>query len=346
MNRLILTYLLILVCLFFIVNECYAHCPPVIRIWDWNKKTCVDQSVQIYAVLIPGYSGEIEQWDWEFTGALEGTFVGDNDSSTATVWSGSPGTYEARAWGQCCICGEWGSDCAIVKVVEVASVTSNYQGKCINCDITFIATTDPSGYGDLISWSGGGNPSTGSGSTFTTNWNTAGTKTVTATCGTGSKSKQVTIAAPTNFRETYRESRPDGVLYFEYRWDSTSGNLAHLAGCKVGEKVDYPGGNPYNWPSPPWNVSTTNPYIPPEVDASAGLGTDTHGTGGPFIKPYQAASFTATQVYRYSDCGGSYTTLMGPHSIDRVVYTNPYCTSGWTYRITKTGAMAYVCLPP
>jgi len=75
----------------------------------------------------------------------------------------------------------------------VDSVTSNFSVRCIGCGITFTVTTDPSGHEDLVEWSGGGDPSTGSGSTFTTECDTWGTKTVTASCGESSKDKQVTI---------------------------------------------------------------------------------------------------------------------------------------------------------
>ena len=148
--------------------------------------------------------------------------------------------------------------------------------------------------------------------------------------------RDVCVADVTNFHEVYREERENGQLYFEYEWDSTSGNLAHLAGCKVGEKVDYPGGNPYYWPYPPWIEDSDNPTIL-EVDATIGHGSDTHYTGS-FITPYQNATFTASQIYRAKSCSGSYTTLMGSISISR------YVTGGgpWRYSIIKSGAYAEI----
>lgn len=89
------------------------------------------------------------------------------------------------------ICGS--SESKQVTIVKVDSITSNFNVRCIGCDITFTVTTNPSGHEDLVEWSGGGDPSTGSGSTFTTNWGTWGTKTVTASCGDSSEDKQVTI---------------------------------------------------------------------------------------------------------------------------------------------------------
>jgi hypothetical protein len=226
-----------------------------------------------------------------------------------------------------------------VTIAEVASVTSylDIDKACVGCSITFTATTDPTGYEDDVSWSGGGNPTTGTGGTFSTTWDTTGTKTVTASCGSGSSvSKQVTIAAPTNFRETNVRDLGDGRLQFTYAWDSTSGNLWDLAGCMVGEKVDYPGGNPYVWPAP-WVCSSDNPSISDVEGINGGI-IDTHHHGDP-TQPYSAAWFTATQVYRRTDCQGNYALLMGPISIYRII------SSGgplWRYSIIKSGAYAEI----
>jgi len=232
------------------------------------------------------------------------------------------------------------------KLIDIDSVTSNKDVACIGCDVTFTVVTDPPGHGDKVSWSGGGTPpSQYGGSTFTTHWYTHGSKTVTASICTKSGSKQVTIAAPTNFHQVGSGvDIGNGALQFYYEWESTTGNLSDLSGCKVGEKVDYPGGNPYYWPSPPWFGSTDNPTTTDD-SATIGFGWDTHSTK-PFTTPYQGSSFSATQIYRYWGCPGPpYTTLMGPHSINRSVYADPGCSSGWEYKVQKTGASATVCLP-
>jgi hypothetical protein len=77
--------------------------------------------------------------------------------------------------------------------VEVPPVTSDKDATCVNCDIKFEITTNPAGHEGEVSWTGGGNPATGSGKTFTTKWADPGVKTVTATCGTSNKSKEVKI---------------------------------------------------------------------------------------------------------------------------------------------------------
>jgi hypothetical protein len=65
-----------------------------------------------------------------------------------------------------------------------------------------------------------------------------------------------TLVKPINYRQVGNGvARPDGVLHFNYAWDSTSGNLADLFDWRVGEIVTYPGGNPFVWPRPPYDAS-------------------------------------------------------------------------------------------
>ena len=84
-------------------------------------------------------------------------------------------------------------DCNCV-TIDVNSVSLDKEFECVGCDVTFTVTTDPSGHEGDVEWSAaGGDPNSGSGSTFTTNWDTSGTKTATASlCGT-SDSNQVTV---------------------------------------------------------------------------------------------------------------------------------------------------------
>ena len=157
-------------------------------------------------------------------------------------------------------------------------------------------------------------------------------------------------AVPTNKRQTYVEDLGDGTLYFEYEWDSSTGDLADLDGCLEGEKVEYPNGDPYCFPSPPWasGQCPSNPYYA-NVPATLGEGVDAHRPGS-FTTPYQVASFTATQVYQYH-CGpdccmgdvsdySNWETLLNIGPIYRAV------TEGegdvWRYSIIKSGAYAEI----
>jgi hypothetical protein len=146
-------------------------------------------------------------------------------------------------------------------------------------------------------------------------------------------------AVPTNFRQTGTSDAGNGVLHFDYAWDSSSGNLSDLSDCSVSEKVVYPGGATYSWPAPFPIINTTNPTIL-SVPGSDGTGQDNHGldgkTGNDFRKPYFGASFTAQQTFSYS-CGSGTSqmtdNLLGPLPIERSVSQNP--NSSWRFTVTK-----------
>lgn len=161
--------------------------------------------------------------------------------------------------------------------------------------------------------------------------------------GGGGGPIDVACAVPTNFHQTSASDAGGGTLHFDYAWDSSSGNLADLSQCTVGEKVDY-NSSDLPFPSPPFpsGLSPTNPTIL-NVPGDDGVAQDNHSTPGTFVKPYQAASVVASQVYRYScPChnSGAFETLLGPHNITRTVSQN---TNGsWKFTITKTGSSATI----
>ncbi len=153
-------------------------------------------------------------------------------------------------------------------------------------------------------------------------------------------------AFPVNFRQTGVTDEGDGVLRFTYAWDSSTGNLADLANCVIGEIVTYPNGNPFTWPSPPYasDSGTPNPTVR-DGGATTGQSPDTHIHKG-FRTPYTFATFTATQTYRYKcPCknGGAYVNLVGPIEIRRTVQFVPF--PAWTYFIEKSGSQAFLTLP-
>ncbi|HKP51306.1 MAG TPA: DUF4157 domain-containing protein [Chloroflexia bacterium] len=149
-------------------------------------------------------------------------------------------------------------------------------------------------------------------------------------------------AVPVNFRQTVAKDKGNGVLYFEYAWDSSTGNLKDLKSCRVGEIVTYPGKDPFVWPKPPWDGATPNPTIIwPSPGSDGGIG-DEH-TSKPFVKPYKEAGFTATQYYRYEcpcDNNGKPVNLMGPISIVRAVIKKS--DGKFKYVITKSGKSASI----
>jgi hypothetical protein len=135
----------------------------------------------------------------------------------------------------------------------------------------------------------------------------------------------------------------DGILLFKYVWHSTTGEEADLVNCSIREKVDYPGGDPYCWPRPPWYQCHKNPVLSDTpVPAIRGELWDEHGHGNLF-PPYQVATFTATQVYQYHcdpDC------CMGPYQWDTLLEIGPimrFVTGEgdlWRYSIIKSGVYA------
>ncbi len=63
---------------------------------------------------------------------------------------------------------------------------------------------------------------------------------------------EVKCAVPTNFRQTSGRDIGNGVLYFTYDWDSSTGQGSDLSACTVDEKVIFPDGDPFHIPSPPF----------------------------------------------------------------------------------------------
>jgi len=154
------------------------------------------------------------------------------------------------------------------------------------------------------------------------------------------------VAIPVNFAFYSANNLPNGTIQFSYTWQSSSGNISDISSCIVGEDVSYPGSSPtYQWPAP-MVASTTNPTIV-NVQGNNSIGTNSTTTAGmgdlqsapsSYTKPYQSASFQATQIYQwacpnYND-GGFY--RFTPNiTITRSVSQN---SSGqWIYQFTKSG---------
>jgi hypothetical protein len=158
-------------------------------------------------------------------------------------------------------------------------------------------------------------------------------------------------AHPTNFRQTVGEDAGGGNLHFKYEWESDSGNIAHLDGVWVDERVTYPGGaDPFVPPNPPFcSWSLANPTITPDppITGSTAFFDDNHGNLD--MISGTAGAFDGTQYYRYrcrrcppAEADRSKlawgVTLMGPITIARVVEQVP--NPNWRYRITKSGVTA------
>jgi len=155
---------------------------------------------------------------------------------------------------------------------------------------------------------------------------------------------QVRCAVPTNFHQVGPGDDNQGVLHFHYEWSSSTGKISDLSQCTIGEIVTYPGANPYPWPKPPFDSNSNNPTVHDySASATGALGDNHLGPDGGWVTPYQAASFTATQYYRYKcPCAnnGEYVNVMGPLSIVRTVSQNQ--NGSWKYTVTKSGSSAVI----
>jgi hypothetical protein len=146
---------------------------------------------------------------------------------------------------------------------------------------------------------------------------------------------------PVNFRQALVQKLPNGVLHFEYTWESSTGRLADLQRCVVGELVRFDGADPFVPPNPPWVVSLVNPGF--EWFAATGgprgpRAEDNH-TPWPFSATRAAATVTAHQTYRYActDINGNTPVTLRNYDIVRSVKRNQ--NGSWRYEITKNGVL-------
>ena len=141
-------------------------------------------------------------------------------------------------------------------------------------------------------------------------------------------------AVPTNFRKTAASDAGGGVLHFEFAWGSSTGSLADLGACEVGEHVAYT-----HTADPPF-AAAPNPTVI-WLPGTDGALQDNHSPGA--VKPYRNYTERATQYYRYHcPCShrGNPVNLMGPISITRRIIRKP--DGNFRYKITKLGKSAAI----
>jgi len=161
------------------VPECSGWSPPLYIDSDWKVYAPVGEWAIIDAWVTSG--GPVYSWGWSW-GGYQGQYDEEYSSMSWGQYSSS-GIYDVYVYAS----SAGGSDDAhsYVYAVEVTQVISSTSATCVGQNVTFGAQTNPPNCAHLVSvtWSGGGTPSTGSGSQWTTNWSTPGLKHVTATCG-------------------------------------------------------------------------------------------------------------------------------------------------------------------
>jgi hypothetical protein len=169
-------------------------------------------------------------------------------------------------------------------------------------------------------------------------------------------------AHPVNLKQT-KVTTNGGILRFEYKWDSSTGDPNDLNRVWVGEHVTYPRNGITR--QPPWKGNFVNPTISPSRDANNGPDggvVDSHYPPGTitWLQPPLCAwpegwrtrdTVTSTQNYGYhcricdstppDDSLGWQTSLIPAITITRYVEITGM---GWRYRITKSGSTAIVQL--
>ena len=165
---------------------------------------------------------------------------------------------------------------------------------------------------------------------------------------------------PINFHQVNGYNIGNGILRFEYYWDSESNNYDDIKGLIIGEIVEYSGdckitGNTFMPDSPPYNGDILkHPNIKEWPITGIGF-PDEHAflVDTDFLKafktPYKKNVIIGEQYYRFRDPvimdPGKYEYFLPPHYIRRNVYEDPENSGIWKYRIEKDGITAERVLP-
>jgi hypothetical protein len=157
----------------------------------------------------------------------------------------------------------------------------------------------------------------------------------------------VNVGYPINFQQVGAGTDlGNGDLFFSYTWQSSTGRLADLSSCLVGENVTYNNGVGATFclpsPSMPSGDCVGNPFISNVNGSVGGFGDHQHlYPSTTFVKPYISQSVPSVQYFRYI-CGNQsqYTTISGPHNVLRTVHQN--LDLSWYFLVTKDGSSATV----
>lgn len=221
-----------------------------------------------------------------------------------------------------------------------------------------IVTTSPNSQEETKSQSKVSWEKVGTNGTFTKTYNLSGSVGVNQNGNNGKMTANIGLdcnvsihATPYNWRciNKATAAQPDGELLFDYKFDSTSGSLADLASCFVHERVTYPGGNPYNAPSP-FSFTETNPLIKPFVDIVNMVSGGSHDAQKviDYASPFSYATFTANQRFEYNDAFTGEFDILVPSDngdntaqITRTIAIRGGTHSGWWYSVSKHGVTAW-----
>lgn len=146
---------------------------------------------------------------------------------------------------------------------------------------------------------------------------------------------------PVNPRSTLLAANQDFGISMRVNWDSSTGTLAHLAGCFITEHITYS-----VITNPPFGTSSgtrlpesgTSQRIPnnPGIRAESGVAGDLHQHPRSLVRtPPSAGTYTVTQTYDYNSaaCGGTWT----PFANYVITYSIDNKTGSWRFKTKKTG---------
>ena len=153
---------------------------------------------------------------------------------------------------------------------------------------------------------------------------------------------------PSSYWDSSRTS--EGLLYYEYSWESSTGNKNDLKEVWVGEYVEYSDAGHHYRPDTAWMGDDYDPTILPLFSVRNGPyppWADAHSPPNHMMpKAGPACNYTATQIIAYrcfkcdpwngpetsSEWKSKLHTLLGPYTITRYVEN---VNGQWQYRITK-----------
>lgn len=152
------------------------------------KVLCLgDPPVHFIAYSVDVQGNVVQVADATLTWSCSGT-IGNIDSyGTFRSTNAGIGTVTATRTS------DGATNSAAVTVVGIDSVNPTQKIIPIGYSVTFTAVTNPTGYGDMVSWSVSPEGDSGKGGTFTVTFTNVGIHTVTARCGTSSKTATITV---------------------------------------------------------------------------------------------------------------------------------------------------------
>lgn len=269
-----------------VISKAHACCQYPVASFSWQSPVYCGDEV-IFTCTSTDEDSAISSRSWTASGGTPSTGSG---STFTTKWC-STGPKMVNLWVEDSDSSEgcppdkddeWDQQVTVL-AVQITDVTSDVDEACVDCDVEFTVTTSPEDKYGCIEWSApGGDPSTGSGETFITNWDTPGPKTVRADGCSNFMDKQVTIVKV----DKIQYDDPDSG------WTDITGTLYVMYGTSVQFKA-IPNPSGASWPSvkPVWGGTS----------GASGTGETT------LVTFYSMSSSTSDYKTITAECGNTVT---------------------------------------